>query len=336
MDRRRFHHLGLAGLAAAAGWALAGCGQAPVHGADDPADGPSPPRRDEPLLSPWRTVPGGFLAPPSPAPGLLLRPGTGMFVKLVAPTAVALRGSDLLVLDAGSQRLWRIDTTVNTLSGIAGAPTAPGVALALGPDGSAWVLDPVARQVLRFGRDARLLQTFRIGVALPSPVALALADGGATLLLGDGLGAQWSEQRGPGGLQQAVAPAAADGQRLSGVDGLAVQAGPGGDTVWVLDRLGGAVHRSRRDGRVLETLGRGALMQPQALVVDRFERAFVVDQQGRALVCLRRGQPPLRLGPAELGVQQIGGLAVDDRLLALTDALAGQVVLHRLGRPAAP
>jgi len=315
-----------AGLGAAA---LGGCATADGPGAASVPAGP------EPLLSPWRTLPGGFIAPPALLPGQPARPGTGMFVKWLAPGAVALRGFDLLVLDAGAGRLWRADTLLNTVSGIAGAPTHPGVALALGPDGSAWVLDPQARQVLRFGRDARLLQSFRIGVVLPSPVALALADGGLTVLLGDGMGAQWLAQRNGSTLAPPVLPADADGRRISGVDGLAVApaSGSGPERLWVLDRLAGAVHQVQRDGLVLQTLGRGDLLQPSALAVDGFGRVFVVDRDGQALVCLQAGMPARHLALPALGVRQIGALAVDDRTLALADRLQGQVVLHRLGRP---
>lgn len=329
--RRRALQQLAAGAAAVTG--LAGCASADGDGAAG-----STARGPEPLLSPWRTLPGGFIAPPLLQPGMPARPGTGMFVKWLAPTAVALRGTDLLVLDAGTGRLWRADTLLNTVSGIAGAPTHPGVVLALGPDGAAWVLDPQARQLLRFGRDARLLQTFRIGIALPSPVALALLDAGATAVLGDGMGAQWLEQRGASTLAQPVAPADASGRRISGVDGLAVvpASGASPEQLWVLDRLAGAVHRVQRDGRVLQTLGRGDLLQPVALAADRFDRVFVVDRDGLALVCLQAGAPARHLGVAALGVRQIGGLAIDDRQLALADRVQGQVVLHRLGRPDLP
>lgn len=335
----------LQALGLAAGAALGGCAELPAGnpgdaGADAPGDAgrASASRGAEPQLTRWRVISGGFLAPITPRTGMPAMPGTGMFVKLMAPTALALRGDDLLVLDAGTGRLWRADTMLNTLSGIAGAPTAPGVALALGPDTSAWVLDPVGRQVLRFGRDGRLMQTQRIAHALPSPVALALADGGLTVLLGDGMGAQWSEQRGAATLTQRVAPADEQGRRISGVDGLALRPEAGGraESLWVLDRLAGAVHRVQRDGRVLQSLGRGHLMQPSALAADRDDQVFVVDQDGRALVCLHADRPALHLGPAQLGVQQIGGIAIDGRVMALSDRLAGQVVLHRLGRPAAP
>ena len=97
------------------------------------------------MLSGARPLIGGYVGPVDPGTGLPARPGTGMFFKWLAPGALALRGSTLLGLDAGSGRLWRCDTGLGTLAGIAGAPTGPGVALALGADYSAWVLDPVAR-----------------------------------------------------------------------------------------------------------------------------------------------------------------------------------------------
>lgn len=345
IDRgRRRLSAALSGFAAGAaavhaGAWLAGCTGMQIERPDEPGADPGPavpPGRSGPLLSPERVLTGGFLAPPTSVVGVPARPGTGMFVRWQSPGVLALRGNDLLVLDAGQQRLWRADAALGTVTGIAGAPTGPGVRVALGPDLSAWVLDPVARRVLRFGRDGRLLQSSSIPAAIASPVALALDDGGLALLVGDGAGAQWSEQRGPAGVVQTVSPLLADGRRIQGVDALAIPpqpgAAPGGDA-WVLDRLAAAVHRVRRDGAVRQTLGQGELMQPEALAVDRFGRAFVVDRGGEALVCLRTDLPAQRWAAAQLGAQRIAGLAVDERQLALADGLAGNVLLLRLGRP---
>jgi hypothetical protein len=287
--------------------------------ASDPAHQDAAPKTTGPL-TPWRVVNGGFLTPPQ-APGVPPRPGTGMFVKLLSPAAIALRGPDLLVADAGNSRLWRLDAAMNQASGIAGAPVQPNTALALGPDLSAWVLDPGARQVLRFARDGRLLQTFRVPTELPSPVALALADGGATLLVADGLGAQWSEQRGASGIVQKISPQSEGGARVSGVDGLAATE----SALFVLDRLGAAVHKVARDGRVLATLGRGELMQPSAIAADRHGRVFVIDQAQQSLVLLREGAPAQRFDARELQMQRIGAIAIDERVLALSDPLLGQV-----------
>lgn len=314
MQRRSLLHSLLGSAVLAAPW-LNGCA----------TDGAAAPERAVARgpLTPWRVVNGGFLTPPV-QPGTLPRPGSGMFIKLLAPSAIALRGPDLLVADSGSARLWRIDPAFNHASGIAGAPVGLGTALALGPDLSAWVLDTGSRQVLRFAREGRLLQTLRMPTELPSPVGIALADGGATLLVADGMSAQWSEQRGPSAIGRLVAPqGAGDGARVSGVDAIAVS----GDEVIVLDRLAAAVHRVTRDGRVLATLGRGELVQPSALAADREGRVFVVDGAGRSLVVLRAGAPARRFEAAALGMQRIGGIAIDERTLALSDTLLGQVAL---------
>lgn len=279
-------------------------------------------------LRPWRTLQGGFLAPPGAAFGLPARPGTGAFVKLLAPTAVALRGSDLLIADPGSGRLWREDLALNTLTPIAGAPVTPGTALAIGPDLSAWVLDGITRQVLRFVRDGRLLQTWRAAPAAASVAGFALADGGATLLLVDDSLRQWVEFRSAGG---PALPRPLPSEVRS-ADGVAVA----GDTVFVLDKARGAVHALRRDGTLLATLGEGELKQPQLIAADRFARVLVVDAADRAVKLLAPGREAQVFGAEALGVQQIGGVAVDERFLAVSDRVSGAVVIHQIVGEARP
>jgi hypothetical protein len=271
---------------------------------------------------------GGFLMPAMPLVGLPSTASTGLYVRWHAPIALALRGHELLVADGGSARLWRVDLMSQGLTAIAGAPVSQGTALAIGPDLSAWVLDRGARQVLRFARDGRLLQTLRIDTAVPSAVAMALADGGATLLLADGAGASWSEQRGGTPFARIVQPQREDGQRITSVDALAI----GAQGLYVLDRLAGAVHLVSRDGVVRATFGRGELMQPVALAIDRLDRIHVLDAQDSSLRRLANATSPARhWSAAELGVQRINAFALDSGLLALADTGAGQVVLHLLG-----
>lgn len=279
----------------------------------------------EPLV-PWRTINGGFLAPPGPVLGIPARPGTGLFVRLIAPTALALRGSDLLVVDSGAQRLWRLDLGLNTLAAVAGAPTAPGTAVALGADLSAWVLDAAAAQVLRFARDGRLLQTFRAGGAASAPASIALVDGGAALLVADRASPRWAELRGVGAIAVEVRPEADGDAGPRSADAIALA----GDDVLVLDRLGALVWRVARDGRVRGRIGDGVLRQPTALAAHRDGRVFVVEAAGQALVVLAPDAAPRRYEPRELGVVQIGGIAVDERTLAVADRVGGTLALHRI------
>ena len=287
------------------------------------------------FATPWRTVMGGFLAPALPTaamPGAMPRPGSDAFVHLQSPGAIALRGQELLVADLASGRLWRADLGFNTLTPLAGATASPLTALMFGTDLSAWVLDAASRQVLRFGRDGRLLQTWRTGAAAVSPTAIALADGGATLLVADPGLAQWAELRSGGALAQSVLPRRPDGARLLGVDALAVA----GEQVVVLDRAAAAVHRVARDGRVLESLPWPAGLQAGALAADRFGRIFLLDAGGRSIGLLQAGREARVLDAAALGAQQIGGLAIDERHLAVSDRLTGQVLIVTLAAESAP
>lgn len=303
---------------------LAACANAPS------GEGPAP--RSASGLGPGRSVVGGFLAPSLPTAGVAPRPGSGMFVRLQSPTALALRGQELLVADAAAGRVWRADLAFNTLTPLAGAPVTLGCVLMLGAEGSAWVLDAPSRQVLRFGRDGRLLQTWRTGTTAPVPAALALADGGVTLLVADGALAQWTELRSGGALAQAVLPHHADGRRVQSVSALAMV----GEQLYVLDAVAGAVHRVQRDGTVLETLGAGSLDQPGAMVADRRGGIWVADALGRHVSLLRAGQPLRVFKAAELGVQHIAALAADERSLAIADRLTGTVQLFALPAEAGP
>ncbi len=303
---------------------LAGCAGAPTAPAiaTDAA-------RTRALLTPWRTVIGGFLAPPGALFGLSDRTGTGAFVRLIAPTAVAIRDNELLVVDSGADRLWRLDPALNTLSPIAGAPANPFTTVALGPDLSAWVHDPGARKILRFAHDGRLLQTYSARHAAPSQGAFTLVDGGATLLLADSGLRQWIELRPVGSFATPVRPRWPDGQAVVAVDGLAAS----GNTVYVLDRNLAQVYLVDRAGLVRASLGRGDLKQPVAIAADGLGGVFVHDAQDRSLKLLRPGLATLVLNSAQLQVQVIGGFAVHGRMLVVSDRLTGQVMIHVMQIP---
>jgi len=295
--------------------ACAGAPQAPLS---PPAEGAP----GELGLALWRTLAGGFPAVAAPLTGKPVRPNAAAYAKLVAPTAVALLGDDLLVADSGTQRIWRADLGFNTLTALPGAVATPTTALALAPDLSAWVLDGVAGQVRRFARDGRLLQTLRLGPDAVAPTALALADAGATLLVADGGLRQWLEFRPVGGFATSVR---AQGL-LRGVDALAAN----GAGVWVLDRSSGLVHRVNRAGQVLASLGAGVLKQPVALAVDRQDRVWVLDAQDHSLKLLREDRAVQVFDAARLRVQQPAALSVSEGFLAVADRLGGQIVVLRV------
>lgn len=307
------------------GLLAAGCA-----GVDDPGAGSQPgvQRVLGGFLSP--VVPG---APVLPLPGQPLsppRPGSGMFVRWTAPAALALRAAELLVADLGSQRLWRSDLPSQSVTAVPGAPVGLQTRLLLGPDRSAWVLDPFARQVLRFGLDGRLLQTWRTSAA--QPVGMALLDAGATLVVADAAQAQWLELRSGGAWAQPVLPRHADGRRLGGVDALCA----GREHLFVLEAMARAVHRMARDGTVLESWPVALPAQAAAMGIDRFDRLWLLEAAGRSVLRLGPGGDSVVVPAESLGATQLSGLSVDEHTVALADRLAGQVLLLPLPAAGAP
>ena len=321
MLTRRTSLAGLSGLAVLAGCASGDAGSSDASATSKPA--PSRPRG--PVT---RTITGGFLSPPSPVFGVPARPGTGVFARLVSPAALALRGSDLLVLDRGLQRLWRVDIPLGTMSAIVGAPTDPGTAFALGGDLSAWVLDGFGSRVLRFARDGRLMQTLRLAAPLASPGSITLLEGEATLLIAAG-SSRWVEMRTLGGIATEVGLRSDDGAALVGqADAVASS----GREVFALDRAAARVLVARRDGTVIARLGEGALKQPQAIAADRDGTAYVLDSFDRSVKRLARDGRVSTLEARDLGVTQPSGIAVDERWLAVADGVSSQVVMQLMPR----
>lgn len=281
-------------------------------------------------ITPWRTVNGGFLGAPSALTGVPVRPSVGAFVRLVAPHAVAVRGNDVLIVDSGAGRIYRYDIALNTLMPLPGAPATPQTRVALAPDLSAYVLDVTARQVLRFARDGRLLQTFRPDVAF-TPADFALGNDNVSLQLIDRTTRQLVLLTQVGASVLPLRPAREDGSVSEAAAAIAV----GRAGTYLLDATAGVVDVVDRDGRVVQTFGKGELTLPNALAVDRFERVYVSEPAARSVRIFRGGALVQTLTPAELRVTSIGAVATADNLFAVSDPENGQVALHLLGTEAA-
>lgn len=276
-------------------------------------------------VTPWRTINGGFLGGPSPLTGVPVRPGVGAYVRLVAPTAVAVRGNDVLIVDSGAARVYRYDIALNALITIGNAPATPETRVALGPDLSAYVLDTAARRLLRFGRDGRLLQTFRTDAAA-TPADFALAEDGVSIQMIDRTQMQVALLTSVGASVLPLRPERADDPRVGALAAIAI----GRAGTYLLDAGAGLVHLIDREGRVLRSFGHGQLELPGSLAVDRFERVYVTEPAARAIKVFRDGALVQTLTAADLHLPGIGAIAIGDPLLAATDRDSGQVSLLTL------
>jgi hypothetical protein len=293
---------------------------------ENPVAEPPPRSSGNATLAQWRTITGGVLGGPSPQTGVPVRPGVGAFVRLVAPGAVAARGNDVLIVDTGAGRIYRYDIALDALITLAGAPATPQTRIAIGPDLSAYVLDTTARQVLRFARDGRLLQTFRTDAAL-TPADFALGADNVSLQLIDRTSMQLALLTQVGASVLPLRPERPDGS-LTGPP-IAIAVGRAG--TYLLDATNGVVDLVDRDGRVVRTFGKGELSLPVALAVDRFERVYVSEPAARSVKVFRDGALAQTLTAGALRVASIGGIGSGDGVLVVSDPENAQVALFMLG-----
>jgi len=296
-------------------------------GCASPADLPAPAAADGALRA-WRSLSGGFLGSAVPGIGGPALPGAGAFIRLVFPSALALRDNEMLIVDSGSARLYRADIALNTLIPIAGAPATPQTRVALGPDLSAFVLDPAARRVLRFARDGRLIQTFRADDSLAAPTGFALTRSGSAVVIADRTLAQIAIVGMAGGTVVPLRALRPDGAAAGGAAAIAA----GQDDLYLLDQAAGRVHRVGLDGLIRASFG-AELAAPTLLEVDRFERVYVAEPQVGRIRVFADDRLVRTWTAAELGVQRIGGIAVDGSQLAVSDVGTGRVSLFRLPGP---
>ncbi len=292
---------------------------------------PPPAAAPGPLLAPWRTVAGGFLTAAVDPLGYPRRPGGGPFVKLVHPTAVALLGNDLLIVDSGANRLYRYELALQALVPIAEAPAIAGTQVALGSDLSAYVLDVNRGRVLRFARDGRLLQSIADERLFPKPLGFALREARGEIVMVDALFQQLVTLRPLSGAAYAATPRAEAGERVADISGIAAS----DEKVCLADRAARAIRCVGPDGRQQELLSAESLRQPGPMAIDRHGRVLVADPLSRDFKLFDRGRLAASAGFADLGLRQVGGIALDGGFLAVADPPAGQVAIFTL-RPPGP
>ncbi len=276
-------------------------------------------------IAPWHTINGGFIGAPSPQTGVPVRPGVGAFVRLVAPSAVAVRGNDVLIVDPGAGRVFRYDIALNALITLAGVPATPETRVALAPDLSAYVLDTGARQLLRFARDGRLLQTFRPD-PLATPADFALGADNVSIQLIDRTTLQLAQITQVGASVLPLRPQHEDGSAMGPLAAIAV----GRAGTYLLDANAGVVVLVDRDGRVQRAFGKGQLTLPGALAVDRFERVYVTEPAARSIKIFREGALVQTLTPEVLRLGSVGGIGAGDGMLVVSDPDNGQIGLYSL------
>lgn len=309
-----------------------GCGALLEMAQDAGADAASDPGRGSETFVTWLTITGGNFGGDLTPAGKLEKSGGPAYVHFVFPLAVAARGADVYIADAGLGKLFRYDLSAHTLFAFSGARAEAGVRLQVGLDRSVYVLDSRGRRVQRFNRDGRLLQVHEDDGNLGEPADLALDTETGEVLVADSLFNRLLAYRPAGRFSRLVLP---KGEPLGKVTGLAV----GPDGFYVLDSGTRRIVVMDRLGGILYILGQGDLVDPVEIAADRGNRTYALERRTNTIKVFagRRLAAEIAGTPVPAGPWAIRDIATDESFLYLANGPGARIEVLRIMRgPRAP
>lgn len=298
------------GLIVAASLWLAGCATS-----GQPANAPV----ERKLLEPWISLTGGMPALPS-------RPGMGGFfghTQLMQPTAVSVQHGEVYLIDAGLRRIFRYDRGQQTLVPFTNLSADAAMNVYAAPDMTVYVTDPARSRVLQLTRDGYLLQTFSSNIHLARPVAVTVDERDGRVLVADGMHDHIVVFNRLGTLLSVIVPRG--GQDLARSIA-AMASGP--DGLYLTDRFSRQVVVLGRDGAYIHAFGKGTLVDPGAIAVDRGNRVFVSDRFDNTIKVYHDGMLLESFGGSGSApgyFNQVTGLCESQGLLYVADSLNARI-----------
>ncbi|MDR2877250.1 MAG: hypothetical protein LBV36_04320 [Chromatiales bacterium] len=301
-----------------------------------------PPSRDIPVNTPqtgageiWQVVEG---APVSGERELF----TGVQnVRFMQPIAVAARGQQVYVIDAGSRQLFRYDialdrlTLVKDMRGLLSGNTAY---LHVSRDLSFYIADADGARVLQFDPDGRLLREIKDRINIGRPISVLVNEYSGYLFIADGANDDVMVFNPEGLLTGAIGVRGLGAGRFLNITALAQ--GPLG--FYVGTRIGASrVQIMGDDGRYSDSLQQNTVIFPTAIAVDSEGRAYVSDYltddikvyDGTKLIGVIGGH-----GSAPGRFRRITALWLDEGFLYVADSLNRRIQILTLAswQPAPP
>jgi hypothetical protein len=278
-------------------------------------------------LAPWQQISAARLAPRVNDTGVPLPgPGAAPLMPFIRPSAVALRGGDLYVVDSGANAVFHVAIGTEMMNAIAGAPAQMGVRVYETSDRSLYLADPVLRRVTRYTPGGRVQQVVAAPVQiLPRPGALAVDERRGLIIVADVSLNQLVVLPLLGGSAYPVVPRGPGGQ-LAKLESVAT----GADGFYATDLLCRCVTLFAPNGTVIAVFGQETLLRPGPIGVDSNERVFVVDRGDNTIKVFSGGRQIASFTGNQLGVLEIADLAVDEGALAVADGVGAKVVLVRV------
>ncbi|HEY5897336.1 MAG TPA: hypothetical protein VIV54_07210 [Burkholderiales bacterium] len=254
---------------------------------------------------------------------------SGGFQVFVAPVAVAIHETDLFVADAGLNGLFRLDTSTLALRRLSNVAARTGMRLKALGDGTLYVLDPFARELLHLARDGRVLERLRDDNLLAGVTDFALQEPPGRLVLVDrGRHRVLVVSRTLGAVVEMIVQR---DERLVLQAPWSIATAPG--EAYIVDRARRQVARLDESGAVRQNFGALELKLPDTIAIDRYRRAFVREAADESLQVFIDGKHLARLASGDLLVSRVIDFAVLESSLVVVGAPGEALRVFRLRAP---
>lgn len=204
--------------------------------------------------------------------------GAGDTVKFLNPVAVGGVKDQMLIVDAGAHAIYRYNLTTKAIQSLAqagGQFIGEPMGIAVESDLSFYVADPVGKQVLYFDANGNLIRRFADAANLARPVDVAVDEVRGQIFVADGSYSHIVIFSKTGQAMSAIGSRGQGPGKFRAITAIA----KGKDSLFVADRLELPLQEiDITTGALRFSIGRGQIMWPTAIIVDKRNRIFASDR----------------------------------------------------------
>lgn len=258
-------------------------------------------------------------------------------ITLQQPIAVGGVGGVLYIVDAGPKVVYKYDLVTNEIEPIEEIATHFEGNLGniyVAKDRSFYIVDSNGRKVMHFSEHGQLLMTFQDLANLSRPMDVTVNEKTGDVLVADGSFSHIVVFNSLGKATSAIGRRGTGPGRFRAMTFMSSAS----DGLYVLDRLELPVQVIDWQGNYRYSFGESELLFPNAIAVDKGQRAYISDRSTNTIQVYQDGQLIMSFGgggSAPGRFRLVTGMWVDGNLLYVADSLNRRVQVLRINPSAA-
>lgn len=209
--------------------------------------------------------------------------GSGDTVRFINPVAVGGVRDQMLVVDAGAHAIYRYNITTHSIQSLGqagGQFIGDPMGIAVESDLSFYVADPVGKQVLYFDANGNLIRRFADAANLARPIDIAVDEVRGQIFVADGSYSHIVIFSKTGQAMSAIGSRGQGPGKFRAITAIA----KGKDSLFVADRLELPLQEiDIITGAFRFSIGRGQIVWPTAIIVDKRNRIFASDRSDNTI-----------------------------------------------------